>query len=345
MTQLLYRYSALILILVLALAAGYWVRWYLDLVEKGEGLFRLFFGYEFFLVTAIYTAFLYLLRGSLRLLHISGVPNIVVPKAAGFWDVVLPLVLLYGIIALFGAFKSLIPFVNPYSWDPSFIEWERFLHGGILPHDVLVPLVYPDYAKTVDWIYSSWFFVIYIYLIWQICRPVESPGRMRFLLSFALCWLIIGNVLPLMLSSVGPVYYHVFYDGPDPYQEFLRQMELASQQQKLFFITFQELLLKQHQTGGMVEYNGPAAGTSVHIAMVALMLFHSLAYARKLWPFAAIYLLAIFICSMLVGFHYALDGYIGILAMWVIWWGCGLNKESAALPEEEWQEEFIPQQD
>ena len=44
-------------------------------------------------------------------------------------------------LGAFTSLKSLIPVMNPYGWDVTFTEWDRILHGGLDPWQLLQPLL------------------------------------------------------------------------------------------------------------------------------------------------------------------------------------------------------------
>ena len=56
----------------------------------------------------------------------------------------------------FGAFKSAIPILNGFSWDPAFAEWDRWLHGGTDPWLLLQPLLgTPRLTTVVNFFYHA----------------------------------------------------------------------------------------------------------------------------------------------------------------------------------------------
>ena len=43
-------------------------------------------------------------------------------------------------VSVITSMKSLIPDIQAYSWDPIFAEWDRLLHGGVAPWEILQPI-------------------------------------------------------------------------------------------------------------------------------------------------------------------------------------------------------------
>lgn len=74
--------------------------------------------------------------------------------------------------AAFSFIKESIPLLNPFSWDPTFAEWDRLLHGGVDPYILLAPVFgNPLMTKLADSAYSLW-------ICWSISSrslPVWTP--------------------------------------------------------------------------------------------------------------------------------------------------------------------------
>ncbi len=107
---------------------------------------------------------------------------------------------------VFTSLKTLIPVINPYGWDVAFAEWDRVLHGGVDPWQLLQPLLgYPLITAAINVTYNSWLAVLYIVLLWQTFSTRNPRLRMQFLLTFVLAWIVLGTIAATVLSSVGPV--------------------------------------------------------------------------------------------------------------------------------------------
>ena len=61
---------------------------------------------------------------------------------------------------------------------------------------------------------------------------------------------------------------------------------------------------------------------SMHVAASMLSFLYMRSVNRTLGILSGIYGLAILICSVILGFHYAIDGYFSILAVLLIWFFC-----------------------
>jgi hypothetical protein len=231
----------------------------------------------------------------------------------------------YSVVIVFGALKSLIGLLlTPHGHDFLFIAIERFIHFGRLPHEYFV-FVYnnPDVFYTFDFFYGLWFVVMYVYLAWIVFQPAGTPGRMQYLVSFCLCWTVIGNVLAAAGASAGPIFWQYYIPGPNPYAQLLAAIDALNAQNPLFRTEFKNAMLEMMHNRKMVDMNGPAALPSVHVGMAALFFLHARQYNTFLMPLMGAYLVIIILGSFLLSWHYALDSYIGLGAMILIWIGAG----------------------
>ena len=90
-------------------------------------------------------------------------------------------------ISSFTFFKTQIPFLNPFTWDETFADWDRWLHGGQHPWELLHPVLgWPQATSAVNAVYHAWFFVLFAVLFWQAFSTADRRARARFFLSFSL---------------------------------------------------------------------------------------------------------------------------------------------------------------
>ena len=125
-----------------------------------------------------------------------------------------------------------------------------------------------------------------------------------------------GNLLALLFSSAGPVYYERLGLGSDfePLMEHLRALNEIS---PVWALGVQEGLWDGHMTDGRLA--GISAMPSMHVATTVLIALYASTHARwaawATWLFAAL----IMIGSVHLGWHYAVDGYFGAIIAWVAW--------------------------
>ncbi len=243
------------------------------------------------------------------------------PRARDALAIALGLLVFLTTFWSFGYTKSLIPALVPYYLDPTLERLELWLHGGATPYQWLVPYFTPRMYYVLDKIYLiGWINVLGLYFFWQVFTPAHGKSRTIFLSSFTMSWLIVGNLLATLLSSVGPTFYGMFFH--DQYTPMNAELvdHLASIKAQIgAYYEARNLVTDMHEGAAMTELNGISAMPSMHTAMCALMVIHSLTYHKKLAFFTIPFGLVIFIGSFMFGWHYALDTYVSVACVWVIW--------------------------
>jgi hypothetical protein len=216
--------------------------------------------------------------------------------------------------------KKNIPIAVPFSWDAPFSHLDRALHFGRLPHEILAPvLAYPVITFLVNVIYNLWFVVLTVFFFWQGFRKHDTALRQRYLLSYLLTWLVGTCVLGTILSSAGPCFYGFVVAGPDPYAGILAHLRDANASYPVWAVPTQEILWQSHLRG-FGEIEGVSAMPSMHVGTTILFILCAIASGRRwlVW-FTAAFSVLIFIGSIHLGWHYAVDGYAGAAIAWACW--------------------------
>lgn len=230
--------------------------------------------------------------------------------------VVLLLIPFYG---YFTSVKSLIPVVMPYSWDPALHAFDRWLFG-VDPWRLFEPMMQVPYALFVlNFFYNIWFFLKFLFVLWQAFTLRDEQLRLQFLLAFLLTWVVVGSVLALGLSSAGPCFYSGVVPGPDPYAGLMAHLHAARELAPLWALDAQAMLWQLHNENTLGVGGGISAMPSMHVAVATLLWLLARRVDRRAgWVFAA-YLALIAIGSVVLGWHYAADGLLAIPLALVIW--------------------------
>ena len=219
--------------------------------------------------------------------------------------------------------KPAIPAIVPFSWDVTFMEWDRAMHFGMDPWVILQPLLGYDYVTFgINLAYNFWFVALFGAWFWFGFQRNAGELRARFFLSYMLAWWIGGGLLAVLLSSAGPVYYDELGLLPNPYTELFVYLNDVDTRIPLWFLDTQQMLWDGYT--GKIAALGISAMPSMHNASAVLFALAFRHVSRGLGWFFAIYAVVILLGSVHLGWHYAVDGYLGILIAMASWWLAGM---------------------
>ena len=224
-------------------------------------------------------------------------------------------------LVAFAQLKNLIPEINPYSWDVAFMNLDRMLHFGVLPHEYLHAVFGGHYAISLfTGLYNVWLFMMYFVLVIACFMRSDSRIRMQYLLAFVFTWGIGGNLFATAFSSAGPVYYGLLGFG-DVYADLLGRLSRHAATGALSVVETQELLwfIHMHPNG----MNAISAFPSMHVGSSVLMAIFAFRLSRWAGWAATWFTTMIMIGSVLLAWHYAVDGYVGGLIAVASWYLAG----------------------
>ncbi len=230
---------------------------------------------------------------------------------------VLSLLLITLFIGTFSYFKSIVPFLNPFQWDVSFANFDRALHFGRDPYTLLAPIFGTPILTTVlNALYHLWFFMVYFIVFLASFSSRNSRSGSVFLLAFVLTFAIGGNLLATVFSSAGPVYYERLGYGGD-FTPLMNMLNTFNETLPVWALGVQEALWQSHTNGGPIS--GISAMPSMHVASTTLLALYGFRHARWSGMLLSIFALCIMIGSVLLGWHYAIDGYFGVALALTCW--------------------------
>jgi hypothetical protein len=237
----------------------------------------------------------------------------------------LPVFILFPLFAsTFTYFKAAIPLFHPFGWDVQLAAWDQALHGGRAAWEWLQPVFGHPYATAlVNVFYHLWFFVTYGMLLWQALALGRPRLRMQYLLTTLLLWSLVGNLAATLLSSAGPVYFGRVTGLADPFAPLMAYLHQANEVVPVMALQVQDMLWQAYSDTSTPIGAGISAMPSLHVATAFSYALLGFAVRRWLGILLAVFAGLILIGSVHLGWHYALDGYVGILCTLVIWFGVG----------------------
>jgi membrane-associated phospholipid phosphatase len=225
----------------------------------------------------------------------------------------------------FASFKQTIPLIHPFSWDPALMRLDYLLHFGHHPWRLLEWMLdYPIIIRIIDVMYMLWFAFLTVSCLWMAWTQ-RRKLRLCFFISALLVWAVLGSGLGTLFSSAGPCYYsEVVATGENPFTPLMLKISNIHQTTPLFAIKNQIGLWTAQMESKWLPFGGISAMPSIHLAMATLFVF--LAFSVRKWLGIAfiVYVLVMQIGSVILGWHYAIDGYMGIAFASLIW--CAIKK-------------------
>ncbi len=218
--------------------------------------------------------------------------------------------------------KPAIPALIPFSWDVTFMAWDRLLHFGADPWQVLQGFMGFDAVTfAVNMAYNFWFVALFGAWFWFGFQKDANELRTRFFLAYMLSWWIGGGLLAVFFSSAGPVYYGALGLSPDPFAAQMTYLHDVDSRLPIWALDTQKLLWDGYT--GKTAALGISAFPSMHNASAVLFALAFWGVSRKAGWFFIGYAVVILLGSVHLGWHYAIDGYAGVAIAVVGWWAAG----------------------
>ena len=218
--------------------------------------------------------------------------------------------------------KMQIPALHPFDWDQTLSRFDRHLHFGFDPWVLLQPIMGFDVVTFLcNIFYSLWFFVIFGALLWFGFQKQATELRTRFFISYMLLWFVGGGLMALIFSSAGPAFYGQLGLHDDPYVGLRSYLSNVNGRIPVWSMAVQEELWEGYL--GLTNPIGISAFPSMHngAAFLVALSFRpiSKALSNVLFGFTGL----IFMSSIHLGWHYAVDGYAAFALALLCWWAAG----------------------
>ncbi|MGF1911504.1 phosphatase PAP2 family protein [Vibrio kasasachensis] len=228
-------------------------------------------------------------------------------------------------MSCFSTIKGLIPLIHPFKFDMLFHDIDLWLFGGAEPWSVLHFYLYSPYiTQVINLCYNLWFFLMWAVLCYFL---LASPSvlRTRFFVCWILSWTILGMITAMLLSSAGPAFASSLGYNNHSYDLLI----LLLQEQDAWLINrgwggvysldTQNQLWQTYETGKEMLGSGISAMPSMHVSIAVLMALVMGKLNKKLGIVFWLYAAVIYIGSISLGWHYAVDGIVSAPMTWLLW--------------------------
>jgi hypothetical protein len=214
------------------------------------------------------------------------------------------------VIFTYGWIKLVVPVRNPALYDQALWDLDQLLCFGVAPTVFVLDLFgHPAMLRAIDWSYANIFAASTVIAAAYFLSDASRRVRVGFANGYALLW-IAGAWLYMLVPSLGPAYR--FPDIWMPHRDTLRVTQTF---QSILMLNYQNVLRtwSGQPSGGISIAFGIGAFPSLHVAFQTYVFL----WMRRLWTSGevlfGIFVVAIFLGSMITGWHYLVDGVAGVL--------------------------------
>lgn len=222
---------------------------------------------------------------------------------------------------MFSAIKTSLPLGHGFSFDMAQADIDKAIHFGTEPWRLLYAVAeHPLVLRLVEANYNVLWFVICYYTLYWICTSPRANGiRVRYVLTWMLSWIVVGNLVAGLWLSAGPVYYGLVTGDTSRFADQLAFLATTAGEPNSAH-AFQTYLWHLYSSGNAGIGSGISAFPSVHVAVTTLNALFVSEISRRfgllLWGYVGIIILS----SVYLGWHYAIDGYVAVLLVTAVYW-------------------------
>lgn len=237
-------------------------------------------------------------------------------------------------LPLFQVFKQIVLPARGFPLDVHIVAAEHWIFGGRDAWEVTHALfggLWP--TLVLDTAYAVWLPMMFLFPMVVSAAIHDTEARGRLIGTWVASWVIIGSIGAWLLGSAGPCYYN---DLVGPNAGFLKlhaALQGLDAQAQAVGLSIRALyfqhMLEATQAGSNLDFaSGISAMPSMHVSMASLFAIAGFRRSTLLGSIFTVYALMIWIASVHLGWHYALDGVVGAAMMGVLW---GLSKPIARI--------------
>lgn len=221
---------------------------------------------------------------------------------------------------VFVELKANIPVLNPFSWDVALAHADQVLHFGKQPWQWLQPVLgFAPVTFLININYNAWFAVMWVVWVFFAFSDATSETRTRFFLTFFSAWIIGGGLMAIYFSSVGPCFYGRFGLLPDPFADLMTYLRGVNEVLPVWAIPVQDELWKGYQGQSLID--GISGMPSMHNGTALLFALAGFQVNRTVGWLLLAHAGLIFIGSVVLAWHYAVDAYVAWALTLVLWYG------------------------
>jgi len=225
------------------------------------------------------------------------------------------LALLHWDNATYSTLKRMIPLGGPGGWDRALADLDARLHGGDAGPALHRLIDAPWFVRLVEVNYFVvWTGTVAVVSAWVVLARGFDGARTRLILVYLFVLAGLGNAAAWAFASAGPLFYGRFAGDDARFAAVTAAVE-RGRDAVLSTAGLRDYLLALHDAGRLDIGTGISAFPSVHLGLSVFVALAVGAAAPRWRVLAWAWVAAIQFGSVHLGWHYAIDGYVSVLAV------------------------------
>lgn len=223
--------------------------------------------------------------------------------------------------SVFLTFKTSFTDFVPFWADDMLMKADLAIHFGKTPWEYFAPVLSnSSVIYVIDFLYTFWLLMNLFVILQQAFASKTKELRATFFLSYYIVWILLGTVIAMAASSAGPCYFQYVSALPNPYEAQMEFLEhLHDSTHGVNALAFKTLLWENHAQGKGGIINGISAFPSIHVAMAVVFALVGRHYGPIVRWGGYFYLAFIMVGSVVLNWHYAVDGYASLIMTPLVW--------------------------
>lgn len=255
-----------------------------------------------------------------------------VDRGLSLWQPLLTFILIMTTLTFFK--QAVLPGAG-FRYGPWFADADRALFGTDpwrITHRVFSS---PWSTQALDLAYHAWFAPMTLGIAFCVFAKPGSILAWRYMVSYCFLWIVLGSCMAYAFPAAGPVYFANFQLETERFAELshILMSEDATLRMQgadgLSALGYQHHLLLNFQHGMIVFGGGISAMPSLHNAMAVLFACVAWPLSRSLGRIMTGYAVIVWIGSIHLGWHYAVDGLVSCAATIGLWSLSGIIAKTA----------------
>lgn len=226
-------------------------------------------------------------------------------------------------VPIFSVVKSSIPELTGYSWDPALIAADRAILGTDAWRVLQPALGHPQVSAALSYLYHLWVLLIYLGGVYVCFFVKDRTLRAQYFIARFAIWIVMGLGIAMTFASVGPCFVGPLF-GNHTFDAQMAYLRHANAQHRILVLPVQAELLAHFRAHSATLGAGISAMPSLHVAMAMLSALAARRLSRVAGGLLFGFTFLIFLGSIHLGYHYAVDGLVGASMTAALWLAAGV---------------------